>query len=279
MARLVEESNSGSNSGFRNRRSHERHKLTDARGQLLYRCERFPCQVVEISAGGCRLKMERLFRHGALAPVEVVLPLLGMVLHIGGVTQWTKKESQLGIRFTHVSDKSKYQVEALVACLAGKRTAESIKGSITSAKLNQNSGDVLIVQPVVVKPECRVRPSYDKEVHCGEGLVRTPRPGEWQVVCRSPDNRFHLGGDIADLSVRGCTVQTDKEFAGELNDPLELEFELRALHFSTSGVAISVYDPQTIGIQFTSMNARKRAELAEVIGEVCAANRTRLQVE
>jgi len=279
LARLVDEVNSGAVTQTQNRRSHERHMLNDAHGQLIYRGKKTPCQIVEISAGGCRVKVESQFCYGALADIEVVLPILGLVFHIGGVTQWTKKDTELGIRFTHVSLKSKLQVQALIDCLIGKRTTESIIGTITSVKLNQNTGDVLIVQPMAKASLIvhTVRPPYDKLVHCGEGLVRTPKPGEWPVALRSPDGRSHAKGDIADLSMRGCTIQTATPFVGELKDVMEVEFELRGLHFVTNGEVSAIYGSEIIGIQFACMTARKRDQLTDIIGELCTANRTCLQ--
>ena len=150
-----------------------------------------------------------------------------------------------------------------------------------SAKLNQNTGDVLIAEPKA-EPEApranSIRPTYDEEVHCGEGLMRAPKPGEWPVALQSPDGRVRLGGEIADLSARGCTVVTDKAFPGELKDTLEVKFELLSLRFVLIGAVVAVYDPQIIGIQFAPIGARKREEFAEAIADVCAANRTRLQV-
>src|ERR1035441_1862139 len=97
LARLLDESNGGEDSYFRYRRLHDRHPLNGAHGELIYMESRTPCQVLEISVGGCSVQTEKPFLPGALAPVEIVLPILEMVLQIGGATQWTKGERRIGI--------------------------------------------------------------------------------------------------------------------------------------------------------------------------------------
>ena len=281
LAQLIRES-ADNDARHRNHRRHDRHPLTDAHGDLIHQKSRIPCQVLEISLGGCSLQTEKPFHHGALAPVEVVLRILGMVLHIGGTTQWTREQRHIGVRFTHVSFNSEHQLASLIACLAGQKSPEWVKESVASPALNPAIGDVLAVQPPEApEPPAEApdeQPPYDPLVHCGESRLCAEREGEWPIVLSSPDHRFSLTGAIVDQSLGGCTVRTSKPFTGELHDPVEASFGMQYLHFLIGGAIQAIYDPQTVGIQFTSMNHRKREELELLVMGLCRARSARLDV-
>ena len=285
LTRILRESNGGKDPYPCYRRSHDRHQLDNAHGELIYMESNTPCQVLEISVGGCSLLAEKPFRPGALAPVEIVLPILGMVLHIGGVTQWVRKERQVGVHFTHVNSDSKQQVECLIDGLIGRRTVESVKESIAFRQLNLLVGDVLAEQPFDIKPAYSALPgtqqmnlAYDRLVHRGEGRLHTRKEGEWPVVFQSPTSRVCCTGAIVDLSLGGCTVRTTRPFAGEVYEPLEVRFDMLGQHFLFSGLARVIYDPHCMGVQFNPMSHHKREGLALLLVELCAATRTQLDV-
>jgi hypothetical protein len=284
LARLISESNSGKETPLRYRRAHHRHELSNAHGELIYKETTIPCRVLEISAGGCSLETEKPFRPGALAPVEVVLPILEMVLHIGGVTQWMNGEHRMGVCFNHVNARSKNQLEGLIACLIQQSSAEFVKNSIASPSLNQSTGDVLAVRPLAPNPvpvELPEQPQptepYDASVHGGDARLRAQNLCEWPVAFRSPDHRFRGSGAIVDLSLGGCTVRTARMFAGKAEDPIEVDLAMEGLHFLIGGVAKAIYDNQTIGIQFNPMNIRRREAFALAILKLCAQTRTRIE--
>jgi len=281
LARILDET--GKDERNRNRRVHERHTLEDAQGELIFKGVKSGCKVLEISLGGCSVQTEKPFRPGVLAPVDVVMPLLGMVLHIGGVTQWMKRDCHIGIRFTHVSFKSKNQLGALIECIAGQTTPQAVIDQIASPVLNPTKGEVLAPQPepatVAAEDDAdKAGRPYDREVHCGEGRLRAQGKDEWPVVFRSPDDRFSLIGAIVDISLGGCTVQTVKPFVGEVSDPVEVDFDMQGLHFQMSGVAQAIYGPECVGVQFKPMSRRRREDLAILIEELCAANKAELEV-
>lgn len=222
LARILSESNGGKETCFRYRRSHARHELGGADGELIYMETRTPCQVLEISAEGCSLQTEKPFRAGALAPVEVVLSTLGMVLHIGGVVQWVKKEHHMGIHFTHVDSGSKHQVEWLIACLLDRRNVESVKQSISSRRLNPSIGDVLAVElpdtrpaPSDVPETQQAKIAYDHLVHGGEGRLHSQEGGEWPAVLQFSTNRIRLTCALVDLSLEAAPFERPDRQAGK----------------------------------------------------------------
>jgi hypothetical protein len=282
---MLTQSNEGENQYPVYRRSHDRQQLFDAHGELIHSGSRIPCQVLEISIGGCSLRTERPFRPGALATVEVVLPILGMVLHIGGVTQWTNKENQIGIRFNDVNSNSKRQLEYLVDCLIGIRTAESVKEPNVSLELNPSNGGVLAEQPLDTNPAGPDSPgtqlariAHDSPVHCGEHRTRAQRDGEWPAFLEFSGRGASFAGAILGLTMGGCTFRTTQAFTRKVFDPLELRFEREGRQFLLSGVVSTIYDPHKIGIQFTLMSHRRREGLALLLVERCEAAKTQLEV-
>jgi hypothetical protein len=284
LARVLMESNGGKDTNFRHRRSHDRHALNDGHGELIYKDSRTPCQVLEISSEGCSLQTEKPFHPGALAPVEVVMPILGMILHIAGVTQWVKKDRQLGVHFSHVNSGSVHQLECLIACLLGRSTAEFLRESVASPVLNLHLGDVLALQapkPKGAKAEApatrHAEELYDRQVHGGEARLHTLKEGEWKVTVRAPDERIGLNGSFADISLGGCTIRTVRPFCGEVRDPVELDFEVSGVYFLMNGVAQVVYDPHCIGIRFNPMTPHQKEELALRLVKLCAARRCQIE--
>jgi len=280
LARLIEESNGGKDTAFRYRRSHDRYELKDAHGELLYTASRTPCQVLEMSVGGCSIQTEKPFRPGALAPIELVVPFAGMVLHIRGLTQWMKRQDQIGIRFSHVNAWSESQVGRLIDFLRGQSTVESLQESIASQKLNPAIGNVLALHvpvPSTSNSEAEKIWRYDALVHGGAGRLRAPKEHEWPVVLRSTNRRFHHRGSLLDLSLGGCTAQTDEPFVGDIADPVELIFDIEGLRFLMSATTQVIYDDQILGIRFNSVGDRKREQLALLLNELCAAAKTHLE--
>lgn len=289
LSRILNECGGGNDSYYRYRRAHSRHTLTDAYGELVYiECgveSRFPCQVLEISVGGCSLETEQPFRYGALAPIEVVLPILGMVLHIAGVTQWVKRDSLMGIHFRHANCDSQSQLRSLVDCLLGRRSVESVRESIGSRKLSPAFGDVLAVQSQGLRlassslpPLHQSRSVYDRSVHCGEGRLYPADDSDWPVVFHAMANRLCLTGSIVDLSLGGCTIRATKPFFGDINEPIEVQFRIEGRSFLLSGVTMALYDAHCLGVQFDAMNCQLREELALLLTDLCRATKSQLEV-
>jgi hypothetical protein len=282
LARILDKSRATDESA-RNRRSSERHDLKDANGDLIFGERRYPCKVLEISMGGCSVETKECFRPGVLAPVDIYLPLFGMVLQLSGTTQWMKKETQIGVRFMHASFRSKNQLGALISCITGERSAEEVRETVASPVLNLSTGDVLAIEPVASEPTADAaaafskRCGYDPAVHDGEGRV-IAQPGEdWPVVFRSPDDRFNLIGALIDLSVGGCTIRTLKAYPGEIEDHVEVEIDMQGLHVQTGGVTAAIYDPEIVGVRFKAMSRRRKEDLEQLIEELCTLNHTRLK--
>ena len=285
LSRILQQSNAANDPFPCYRRSNRRHQLSNAHGELIFMKSKLPCQVLDISAGGCSLRTEKPFRPGALASVEVFLPILGMVLHIGGETQWVKNDRHMGVQFTHVNSGSRYQVECLVDCLRGLRTVEFVKASVASRELALLIGEVLAVQPSDTSPANshsaatqQAKLGYDPLVHCGEGRFCSLEDDEWLVVLQSPSNGVHFTGAIVDLSPAGCTVRTSEPFKGLVDEPVEVRFDLLRHHLLLSCTVRTIHDPYNLGIHFNSMSDHKRKGLQLLLEDLCDETHTQLEV-
>jgi hypothetical protein len=287
LSRLLSESQENTNSDPSQsyRRSHDRLELVDAYGTLVYKGNKTPCHVLELSVGGCSLLTERPFRPGALAPVELILPILGMTLQITGTTQWINKDCHMGIQFNHANPGSMHQVKSLLTCLRGQSTPEFVRETIASPRINQSLGDVLAVSdasattktPSPSIPQPAYGP-YDNAIHCGAARLCAQQDDEWPVLFRILGARFRHSGCILDLSLEGCTIRTAAAFEGQRHDKVEIDLAIHGMHFLIGGAAQAIYGPASIGIHFTPMIDHRRQQLALLLVELCASGCNQLAV-
>jgi hypothetical protein len=265
----------------RDRRQYDRLSLDGAQGELAYRGIAFPCDIIDISIGGCCIRTERRFPAGALANVEVVLPLFGMTLRIVGVTQWLDQRNQIGIRFILPSAKSKNQLASLITCIIDKDALEEVQEAMTSSTLHEMPGLAVSVPLSLVKKhpvlaeipaEEIVFSAMDQSIHGGERWVRPAIPGDWKAVFRNPATVLQFNAGLVDLSSQGCNLRCSEPCEEVANANVELEFEIRGLHFQLSGVVAAIYSTRTCGIRFSPMTTRKKDALVQLIEELDAAS-------
>ena len=265
---------------WRERRVYERFELDGAFGNLVSHGELLPCQFIDISLGGCCVRTEQPFSEGALAPVEIVLMIFGLILRIGGVTQWTSTGNLIGIRFAHPSTRSKNQLAGLLTCLIDKSAAESVKEAI-AADHDLPGKPILVAQEQPGRPDVAVQSAVESvhpeppKPHAESDSARTQLPveTEWPAVLRFLESRAHVQGLIVDLKPDGCTVKTSEPFPGSLHVRVELSFHMRGLPFQLAAVTVAFPDKHTTDIRFLDMSRRKREELGQVIEEIADAKK------
>jgi hypothetical protein len=267
----------------RDRRQTDRISLEDAHGELAYRGTVFPCEVIDISIGGCCIRTEKRFAAGALANVEVVLPLFGMTLRIVGTTQWLNQQNLIGIRFVLPSAKSKNQLASLITCIIDSDALAEVQEAMTSAALHESPGLAISV-PLSLMKKPEAEPVFEDApgsselgavhhaIHGEERRVLPTMEGEWKAIFRNPANELQLRGELLDLSSLGCNLRCGRTCGNVLHAQVEIEFEMLGLHLQLSGVVHEVYDARTCGIQFSPMTQRKLDSLAQLIEELHAAS-------
>jgi len=257
----------------RERRVHERHELPAAPGTLHYRGESFPCKVLDISMGGCRVVTQSMFRDGAIANVELELRVFGLLLKICGITQWSTSSRQVGIRFIHPGVKTKNQVAGIISCLIDETAREAVHDALAAEHPELEPPQLAEEQePVEVEQEENLPlPANMVAVLAVLGdqqRVTSPSPEEWRVIVRNVHAERMFPGAITQLSQTGCCILFKHPFAGMLNQEVEVEFEIQRLHFRLAGVPKAIHEGLLIGIQFGSMSSRRRDELAQLIAEL-----------
>jgi c-di-GMP-binding flagellar brake protein YcgR len=75
-------------------------------------------------------------------------------------------------------------------------------------------------------------------------------------------------GRILDLSLGGCRIRTDDRFKVGIYTRVETEFCLQGLSFRLGGVIQAIHDPNTVGIRFLDVSARKQEQVLELIEEI-----------
>jgi hypothetical protein len=259
------------------RRVYERIELIDAHGSLIYMGAVIPCTFIDISLGGCCMRTETPFEAGALANVEVVLAIYGLALRIRGVTQWTRWDHQIGVRFLYGGAQSRNQLVGLLTCLIDKNAVAVVQQAVASERLvnravaQRAAAEIADPPPTLntqAQEEAQQQPAEEQTVHRDRRSVQNLDEGHGPTVVHFLKDNIDCRGDIVDLSLDGCSVRTAAPYAWKLHLRVEVIFHMRGLPFQLAGVTSTVHDRRTAGIHFTEMSHRKREELAQVIDEL-----------
>jgi hypothetical protein len=271
---------------YRDRRIDERFEVNASGGCINYKGSKYPCKIIDVSLSGCCVRTEGRFLPGNLANVEVVLPILGMVLRLVGKTQWLTRDNLIGIIFFHASSKSKNQLAGLITCLVDQHVPEEVMAAVAAAV---QSGDNYLDMEVpdewleasTPNPIHEEAPSLEecsapnpppplakKPVQAGEAGTLNAKEGKWPAVLQILKENSRMRGAIIGLSNEGCSFRTIQPFTGRTQIHVEVDFQMRGLHFLLSGVIDDVRDTRTVDIHFLELSYRKRIELADLIEEL-----------
>jgi hypothetical protein len=203
-----------------------------------------------------------------------------MVLRMVGTTQWLTRDNLIGIRFFHASARSKNQLASLLTCLVDQGAADEVKAAVAAEARSGNTDlDVMFVEPLpkIVKPapiheEAR-KPSTqvmqdEKSTFSSQGGVPHLEGEDWPAILRFTKDNSHQSGIITNLSQDGCRLQTMAPCNAGTHTRVEVDFQMRGLHFLLAGVIENLSNMNSAEIRFIEMSFRKRQELAEVIGEL-----------
>ncbi len=270
---------------YRDRRADERFEINTPGGCINYKGCKYPCEIVDISLSGCCVRTETPFLPGNLANVEIVLPIYGMRLRMVGTTQWVTRKNLVGIRFMHISFRSKDQLAGLLTCLLDTSAADAARDAIAVAAAAQNAGRGLVVEiPDAllqslrgprIPPKERLLQESPASQSASARLTRSLGDGVSfaEGKASSASLRFlkddsRLSGSIVGLSREGCSFHTTAHFALDIQVRVEVEFQMRGLPFRLLGVTENLRNQGIVGIRFLNMSLRKQGELAELIDEL-----------
>jgi hypothetical protein len=81
-----------------------------------------------------------------------------------------------------------------------------------------------------------------------------------------------LHGHLIDLSMGGCRLATVQAYQLNIMVRVEVQFQLRGIVFRFVGVTAGTRPNKSFAVRFLDMPMRRKAQLAEVLAEVAAAN-------
>jgi hypothetical protein len=271
----------GADEKIKDRRADARIVLpANTQGTLHYKSARIPCQVLDICLSGCCLRCEKPFAAGALAHVEVVLPVQGMVLRIDGITQWVSVGRILGIRFIHPSTRTKSQMAGLLTCLVDQSAAEEVKAAVASATWDRSTALYLDPDPPppppvasvaarAVKQETGPVPPLESLDHGNAPGVQCRDEKEWPTTIRFLRDNSQIHGHLLYLSLGGCRVKIAQKMPLESELRVEVGFQLLGLPFRLGGLTQSIHG-HLMDIRISEMSSRIRQELVPMIEELRA---------
>jgi hypothetical protein len=267
------------------RRSHERHALEEVRGTLVYRGVAAPCRVVDISLGGCRIRVQGPMLPNALEYVELKLRMHGDLLHLGGTTRWRKQGNLIGVHFIFSSVQSRSKLSELLESLVRRDAAKASSDCPAPAEARPSGPALSSSDPCAISA-----PTPETEIDCEEPSERTeaptlleslssdpidqPAPGECAVEGRAAGSalvRFLTDGsermaDVCDLSLDGCRLHFDMR--SKLSGARLVEIQFRRPHpFAVAGFAAVTADPRILAVEFLGESLKKREEIEALIAE------------
>jgi hypothetical protein len=121
-------------SSGQDRRTQARHDVdTSAVILLVNIASRIPGRILNLSAGGCRIRTDDRFPVGIYTRVETEFQLEGLPFRLGGVVQAIQDRCHVGIRFLDMSHRKREQVEQLMEEIGEMEAGKNAAGAGESA--------------------------------------------------------------------------------------------------------------------------------------------------
>jgi hypothetical protein len=289
------------------RRAQQRFDADGAASLLLSPERNMQCRLTDLSLEGCRLRTVERFNAELGLQVQVAFRVNGLTFRFSGITEWTNRWNQVGIRFIDVPRRSQADLADLigelveeVAALAGRAFAEP-----TDAELHANSNapqqsDSAPSGWESAQPETesqgrihavpfRIRragqgPPLERPDPAGAGDAKPERRAQPRHAVDTAaviqldqldkrglqgfDSLSRLRGRILDLSASGCRIRIDRFFPVGISTRVETEFRAQGVPFRLAGVIQTIHERLVVGIRFLDVNAHKRNQLELVMLEI-----------
>ena len=256
------------------------------------------CRIVEIGRAGCRMQFAGRFELGGSVRVETAFKLRGVAFRLAGVTIWSNRKGQVGIRFADLTSRRKdelievlFEIAAENAAEAVRRAAEpraaedsqavsGVKRTDDSPGPDPRSPDAAgIPAPSASSPAipASASPAPAKgdpaEARATKSKARERRTDARVEVDTSATILLvnvgsRLRGRILNLSLGGCRIRTEERFPVGIYTRVETEFHLEGLPFRLGGVVQAIQERNCVGIRFLDTSERKRQQVQQLIGEL-----------
>jgi hypothetical protein len=224
-----------------------------------------PFRFVDISLGGCCVRTEKRFTDGALAKIEVVFDLHGIPQRIGGITQWTGRKNEIGIRFLHATPQDKNEFAALLTGLIDVAAAEAVREAVGVAASASAA--------VAPAPPPAANASQSTPPPAGDLTVIELESGESQAVVHFVKDGSEVAGTVVGLSLDGCTLHMVRPFNLGIYVRVEISLHVLGLILQLAGVSQEIHDKHTVAFRFLDVSRRRREELTQIVEEMRAAKK------
>lgn len=241
----------------------EAHLLLVSQGRQL------TCRIVEISLGGCRLKMPGPLDVVDGVQVETAFKLRGIDFRFNGAIEWCNGELA-GIQFAGTSLRRMNELVSVLCEVAAESAVAAVKRAAerrASRVPFQISGEP-IASPPQTPPMAATAAPKKSDSGGRERRNQSRHDVDTTASILLVNIASRLTGRILNLSMGGCRIRTPERFPVGIYTRVETEFHLEGLPFRLAGVVQAIQDRQSVGIRFLDMSARKREQLEQLIAEI-----------
>ena len=242
-------------------------------------------RIVDLSLTGCRVRAHDRLSSKTGRAIEITFKANGIDFRFHGVVQWSDEHNYLGIRFENMTERRKKDLAEVVdemATAAAARAAAPNKLLAEQQAAREWAEETAAKQPVETDsepagelaaealPDAQAAADPPNAASAASSELRE-HPGRVAhnsstIILARDGSRFR--GRIISLSLRGCSIRTEKRIPVGIYSRVETEFHLRRFPFRLDGVIEAMHDRYTAGIQFLDLSEHKRQQVLELIGEL-----------
>jgi hypothetical protein len=257
-------------------RAHPRFCVEEEASLLLVSHDfQLPCQVIDLSMEGCRVRTMKPYLAGVKARVEVVFKIHGIAFRFSGVTQWTDGDHLVGIQFSYLTARRKdelsevlSEVMAGLAAVAQKHATEEAARAQAELQAAAQAAAPPVAGTGVAEPGRLAQPPESPPPAKRDRRAHSRHEVDTSAVIYLIKIGSAQKGRIVDLSVGGCRIRMDDAFPVGIYTRVETEFRLEGLPFRLGGVIQTIPDPHLVGIRFLDLSGRKREQVEQLIEEI-----------
>ncbi|MDR3777003.1 MAG: PilZ domain-containing protein [Terracidiphilus sp.] len=250
-----------------NRRAYPRY-FVDGAAVLLFmdRGATMPCNLLDLSLGGCRLRTREPFFPGLGGCVEVTFTVRGIALRFRGVTQWSDGQSMIGIRFVDLTSRRKEELSEVLSEVAAEEAEKQLAEAETGTEPAREESAPRAEEPAAASVQALTGTFHMPKGRERRRQVRQEVDDAASIFLINGGAVLH--GRIVNLSLGGCRIWTKSRFLVGIYTRVEAEFRIAGQAFRLAGVIQAIHDRQQVGIRFLDMSDRKRKQVEQLMQEL-----------
>ena len=120
------------------------------------------CNILELSLGGCRLRLAREIRVALPARVEVAFKVRSIAFRLSGVTQWSDGKQTVGIRFGEMSSRRREELADLLSEIEADVAAKEAKAAAEKLAAEKAEADKLAARRLSAEKQAAEREERER---------------------------------------------------------------------------------------------------------------------